>query len=142
MIPSDRNIKETQELLKQLNLVVTEEEQFYKIAQDPLGNLELINQLITMEVKKAEVKKFYEDYGKLQEKLEETFGIGFNFQDQNTGIVYLTERPEWKNIRMEHFGIARTRSAEEIEAKGKGSLSITKAQELGYTVEGKAPKNK
>lgn len=87
----------------------------------------LQKRIYQMERRKAEVKKFFEEYEALLAEVEEEFGLSYHFQDED-GHVYQTVQPEWKNVRMEHFGIIRTR----FEGERAGTLSMPKAKELGY----------
>ena len=57
-------------------------------------------------------------------------GVGGHFQDTD-GTVYQVEESTGKFVYFDRFEIKRTRRAGEKA----GSLSLTKAKELGYAVE-------
>lgn len=72
----------------------------------------------------------------LQAELEEEarkLGLGFMFQDPNTGAVYKIVRPEGRFVTFPEIGYVRTR----IKALGEkqGGLSLSAAKEAGYDVE-------
>lgn len=74
-----------------------------------------------------EVKKFYELRSKVLADLEAEHGVGHTFQAPD-GRVHHTVRPEWKQVRMEHFDVISTaRSAED-----RNDLSVKRAKELGF----------
>lgn len=85
---------------------------------------------IELEKKKEEIKKFYEEFKQVTEKLAEEVGIGGHFQD-GEGTVYQVVVPEGKFVPFEKVGYIRTRRSHEK----RGDLSLTKARELGYEVE-------
>jgi hypothetical protein len=89
---------------------------------------------IELEKKKAEVKKYFDELTEATKALAEEVGVGGHFQDEE-GIVYQVVVPEGRFVKFEQIGYQRTRRAHLDEAKG--DLSMTKARELGYIVEGK-----
>lgn len=89
---------------------------------------------IELEKKKNEVKKYFEDLQVATEALAEEIGVGGHFQDEE-GTVYQIVVPEGRFVKFEQIGYQRTRRAHLDEKKG--DLSLSKARELGYTVEGK-----
>lgn len=91
-----------------------------------------LEKFIELDKKKAEVKKFFDDYEEIVREIESEACIGFNFQDSE-GTVYMLDTMEWKSVRITPFEIKRTRR----EGEAKGTLSLTKARELGYEVEGR-----
>lgn len=84
---------------------------------------------IELDKKKAEYKKFMEDYNQSIQDLVKEVGLGAHFQD-GEGTVYQTAQCDGKWIHFEKFEVNRTRRAGEKA----GSLSLTKAKELGYDV--------
>lgn len=58
---------------------------------------------------------------------------GFHWQDSR-GIVWATEKRTGTFVEFRDFGVTRTRDLERGEKQG---LSMTKARQLGYVVEGK-----
>ena len=93
----------------------------------------VIQKFIELDKKKAEYKEFLDEY---DDTIQTIFnlggGVGFHFQDLD-GTVYETDTMEWKSVKMTPFQIKRTRR----EGETKGTLSLTKARELGYKVEEK-----
>lgn len=84
---------------------------------------------IELDKQKEEHKKFFEEYNRVASELFDELGEGGHFQDDE-GTVYLAEIPSGKFVNFDHKGIVRTRRSDEK----KGSLSLTKAKELGYEV--------
>jgi poly-beta-hydroxyalkanoate depolymerase len=91
---------------------------------------ELHLKLIELDRKKAEVKKFYEDYANALEELTKEFGVGHHFQDDQ-GIVYQIVEQDGKWVTFDRLAVDRTKRPNE----DRGSLSVKKAKELGYSVE-------
>jgi hypothetical protein len=71
-----------------------------------------------------------EELKRVTEQLAKEVGIGGHFQDTE-GTVYQVEETQGKFVHFDRFEIKRTRRVGEKA----GSLSLTKAKELGYTVE-------
>lgn len=82
------------------------------------------------------IKPFYDQYEAALKAAAEKHGVDSYFQDA-TGIVHKIVEPKGTFVSYQKFGVLRTRYAEEIEAKAKGSLSMTEAREAGFVVEGK-----
>lgn len=82
---------------------------------------------IELDKKKAEFKEFMEQYTIAVNDLVQEMGIGGHFQD-NEGTVYQTDNCDGKFVYFDKFEIKRTRR----EGERAGSLSLTKAKDLGY----------
>ena len=85
---------------------------------------------IELEKKKEHYKLFLEELKHVTEELAKEVGIGGHFQDAE-GTVYQIEETQGKFVYFDRFEIKRTRRVGEKA----GSLSLTKAKELGYAVE-------
>jgi len=85
---------------------------------------------IELEKKKEIYKKFLEDLKQATEAVVKEVGLGGHFQDAD-GTVYQIEETNGKFVYFDRFEIKRTRRVGEKA----GSLSLTKAKELGYAVE-------
>lgn len=85
---------------------------------------------IELEKKKESYKKFLEELKEATEAVVKEVGVGGHFQDSD-GTVYQVEESTGKFVYFDRFEIKRTRRVGEKA----GSLSLTKAKELGYTVE-------
>jgi hypothetical protein len=85
--------------------------------------------MIELDRRKDEVKKFYEEYKQTLEALVKEHGVGHAFQDE-IGIVYQLSEAEGKWVNFDKFNLDRTRR----EGEKAGSLSLKKAEELGFTV--------
>ena len=86
-------------------------------------------QFIELDKKKAEYKEFVEQYTQSINDLIEEMGIGGHFQDSE-GTVYQTANCDGKFVYFDKFEVKRTRR----EGERAGSLSLTKAKDLGYGV--------
>ena len=93
---------------------------------------DLQKKFVELDRKKDEVKQFFDEYGEVIAELAKQEGIGAMFQDEQ-GVVYQIEIPEGRFVHYEKFGVKRTRR----EGERAGSLSLTKAREAGFVVEGK-----
>ena len=89
-----------------------------------------VQQFIELDKKKAEVKRFFEEYKVAVSALVEEIGVGGHFQDAD-GTVYQTAIPEGRFVAFDKFTVTRTRR----EGEKRGDLSLTKARDLGYEVE-------
>lgn len=85
--------------------------------------------LIELDRKKEEVKAFFETYKNTIEGLVKEHGVNHSFQDDH-GIVYQLVELDGKWVNFERFGLERTKRPGEA----RGSLSVKKAKELGYSV--------
>jgi hypothetical protein len=84
---------------------------------------------VELDKKKAEYKEFLEEYKTTMSELVEELGVGGHFQDAE-GTVYQAAECDGKFVYFDKFEIKRTRR----EGERAGSLSLKKAQELGYGV--------
>lgn len=91
-----------------------------------------IQRLISLDKKKAEVKKFFEELDEATAAVQAEIGMNGHFQDTD-GTVFQIVKPEGTFIQFKDFSYTRTRREDEK----KSSLSLTKARDLGYEVEGK-----
>lgn len=85
--------------------------------------------LVELDRKKEEVKKFFEEYQSVVKELIKKYGANHHFQDQ-FGTVYQLVELEGRYVNFDRYGIERTRRFGEE----RGSLSIKKAKELGYSI--------
>lgn len=85
---------------------------------------------IELDKKKAEYKRFIEEYQQSIKDLVAEIGIGGHFQDSE-GTVYQTSICDGKFVHFEKFEVNRTRRASEKV----GSLALKAAKELGYSLE-------
>lgn len=92
---------------------------------------ELQKKFIELDRKKDEVKRFFEEYNEVVSALAQEQGVGSFFQDDK-GVVYQVSIPDGKFVYFEKFAVDRTRR----EGEKAGSLSLKKAREAGFIVEG------
>lgn len=85
---------------------------------------------IELEKKKESYKLFLEELREATEAVVKEVGVGGHFQDAD-GTVYQVEETTGKFVYFDRFEIKRTRRVGEKA----GSLSLTKAKELGYTID-------
>jgi hypothetical protein len=85
---------------------------------------------IELEKKKQEYKEFLEQFKEVVNQLQTEMGLGGHFQDPE-GTVYQIFEAEGRFVHYDKFEVKRTRRAGERA----GSLSLTKARDLGYEVE-------
>jgi Holliday junction resolvase RusA-like endonuclease len=85
--------------------------------------------LIELDRKREEVKRFFDEYQKAVQDAVDESGIGHHFQDDQ-GVVYQLVELEGRWVNFDRLGVERTRRSGET----RGSLSLKKAQELGYKV--------
>lgn len=86
------------------------------------------NKFIELDRKRAEIKQFFDDYKAAVENVVAELGSGVYFQDDE-GVVYKTSELEGKFVYFDKFEIKHTRR----EGEEKGTLSITDAQNAGFT---------
>jgi hypothetical protein len=91
---------------------------------------DLQNKFVELDLKKQEYKLFLEEYREVVNALAQEIGIGGHFQDA-AGTVYQLDECNGKFQYFDKFEVKRTRRAGEK----KGSLSLTKAGDLGYDVQ-------
>jgi hypothetical protein len=91
----------------------------------------LLERFIELDKKKNEVKDFFDKYFQAVTDVKQIAKLGFHFQDDE-GTVYQLDEMQWKNVRITPYEVKRTRR----EGERQGSLSLTKARDLGYKVEG------
>jgi len=84
---------------------------------------------VELDKKKAEYKEFLKEYNEAIQDLKEEVGIGGHFQDIE-GTVYQVHECEGKFISFDKLEVKRTRR----DGERAGSLSLKKAEELGYSV--------
>lgn len=87
---------------------------------------------VSLEKKKEEVKKFFEELKEANEALVAEIGIGGMFQDDE-GTVYKVVVPEGKFITFDKISYVRTRRAHEA----RGDLSLKEAEAAGFNVQSK-----
>jgi len=85
--------------------------------------------MVELDRRKDEVKKFFEEYKITMEALVAEFGVGHVWQDE-VGIVYQLNEASGKWVSFDKFNLDRTKR----EGEKAGSLSVKKAEELGFTV--------
>jgi hypothetical protein len=85
--------------------------------------------LIELDKKKSEIKAFYEEYNSLLEAIAKDNELVKAFQDDD-GTVYLLNSAEGKWVNFDKYQLDRTKRPGEE----RGSLSVKKAQELGFKV--------
>ena len=85
--------------------------------------------LVELDRRKDEVKKFYEEYKETLEALVKEHGVGHSFQDDQQ-IVYQLAEANGKWVSFDKFNLERTKR----EGEKAGTLSIKRAQELGFEV--------
>ena len=88
-----------------------------------------IQRFLELEIKKAEVKKYFEDLSKAIEDVAKEVGVGGFFQDGD-GIVYSIVVPEGKFVTYEKLSYVRTKRPGEA----RGSLSVKEAESKGFLV--------
>ena len=84
---------------------------------------------IELEKEKQEYKTFLEDFKKVTEDLSKEMGLGGHFQDSE-GTVYQVHEADGTFVHFDTYEIKRTRR----DGERAGSLSLTKAKDLGYDV--------
>lgn len=85
---------------------------------------------IELDKKKAEYKRFVEEYEQTVKDLVTEMGVGGHFQD-GEGTVYQTAPCDGKFIHFIRYEVNRTRRPGEKA----GSLALKAAKDLGYSVE-------
>jgi butyrate kinase len=88
---------------------------------------ELQQKFVELDLKKAEYKKFLEEYKQAVNDLAKEVGVGGHFQDLE-GTVYQLDECLGKFQYFDRYEVKRTKRVDE----SRGSLSVTKAKELGY----------
>lgn len=121
---------------------MTDEEKLnYKKMIKRLSEKGLQGAVVAMELKKLEIKKFYEESDMLLQEIAHRTGIQsieeFHFQDDD-GTVYQLAKWPGQFVVPKDYVIQRTRMGDERA----GTLSLTAARELGYEVEGQKAKPK
>jgi len=92
---------------------------------------EAIQRLISLDKKKEEVKKYFEELEEATKAVHAELGMSGSFQDPTDGTVFQIVQPEGTFTKFKTIDYQRTRR----EGEKKGSLSLTKARDLGYEVE-------
>lgn len=113
---------------------MTEDQKIKRTKQlQKMSGKKLKETLAEMDLKKEEIKDFYTDMDlMLEEAAMRAAGSDFHFQDKD-GIVYMLT--EWKGqfVQQKNWALERTRR----KGEKAGGISLIKARELGYEVEGK-----
>jgi predicted RNA-binding Zn-ribbon protein involved in translation (DUF1610 family) len=86
-----------------------------------------------------EHKQFYKDRAALLSRIEELAGVGYHFQDEE-GVVYEIAPKKGQWVDFSPYEMHRTRR--DTDVSGRGSLSLDRAEELGYEVARKRAKAK
>ena len=84
---------------------------------------------IELEKKKQEYKLFLEEFKEATEALSKEMGLGGHFQDME-GIVYQVFEGTGRFVHFDKFEVKRTKRTGERA----GTLSVTKAKDLGYDI--------
>lgn len=84
---------------------------------------------IDLDKKKAAYKEYMEEYQSAINSLQEEMGTSGHFQDAE-GIVYQVEECLGKFTHFYKYEVKRTKR----EGERAGSLAMTKARDLGYSV--------
>lgn len=87
------------------------------------------SKLVELDLKKKEIKQYYEDLAVVTEALRKEMGIDAMFQGPD-GIVYQITEPEGKWVTFEKTSYIRTKRPDEA----RGDLSVKKAEEAGFKV--------
>jgi len=87
-----------------------------------------LQRLIDLDLRKAEVKKFFDELKEATEAAALKHGIGAMFQDPRDGCVYKLTEPEGTYVHYQRYGYVRTRR----EGEKRGDLSIKEAEEAGF----------
>ena len=90
---------------------------------------DLQKRFVELDIKKQEYKAFLEEYTQIVSDLQQEIGIGGHFQD-HFGTVYQLDECKGKFTYFDKYEVKRTRR----DGETKGSLSLTKARELGYDI--------
>lgn len=91
---------------------------------------ELQKRLAELDKQKPEIKRYYEELTEVLTQLHIEQGTGAMFQADD-GTVYELIEPRGKYVTYEQFGYNRTKRPDETT---KGTLSVKKAEEAGFTV--------
>jgi hypothetical protein len=87
--------------------------------------------LVELDRKKDDIKRFFDEYAEALAAVVEKHGTGTFFQDDQ-GVVYRVIVPEGRYVYFDKYSVERTRRSDERT----GSLSLKKAREAGFVVEG------
>ena len=90
--------------------------------------------LVELDKKKTEVKAFFDEYNEALAAVIEEKGLESFFQDSE-GTVYTVVKAAGRYVYFDEFACQRTRRLSADEKRG--DLSLTKAREAGFLVEGK-----
>ena len=85
---------------------------------------------IELEKRKEEYRRFLQELSDTINLLAKEIGTNGHFQDSE-GIVYQLVESEGKFVHMDRYEVKHTRRPHERA----GTLSLTKAKELGYNIE-------
>jgi hypothetical protein len=91
---------------------------------------------LSLEKRKEEVKKFFDELKQANEELAAEIGIGGMFQDPSDGTVFKMVIPEGKFVNFDKVGYVRTKR----EGEERGTLAAKAAEEAGYSLPEKRKK--
>jgi hypothetical protein len=91
---------------------------------------EKIQQFITLAKKMEDLKRQLKEVQEPLQTVMAEIGLGSHFQDPTTGTVFEIVKPNGTFVSFKEFDYERTK----LEGESKGSLSIKRAQELGYKI--------
>lgn len=86
--------------------------------------------LVELDRKKAEIKKFFEEYEAAKEAVRQELGLDKYWQDEE-GIVYKLTKPTGRFVQYEETALERTRR----KGERAGTISLKEAKEAGFEVE-------
>jgi hypothetical protein len=85
--------------------------------------------LVELDLKKKEIEEFYEQLDQAVRDVESEIGLNGFFQSDD-GTVYQIVKPTGTFISYKDISFIRTKR----DGEERGSLSVKKAQEAGFTV--------
>jgi hypothetical protein len=91
---------------------------------------DLQKKLVELDKKKEDIKKYYEELQETLTRLKHEFGTNIPYFMDGDGTVYGVAEAEGRYVRFDKYEYVRTKRPGEE----KGTLSIKKAQELGFPV--------
>ena len=89
-----------------------------------------IKRFIELERKKEEVKRYFEELSEATKAVVAEIGVDTFFQDPTDNTVFQIVEPEGRYVNYERYSYVRTKR----EGEARGSLSVKKAEEAGFTV--------
>lgn len=91
---------------------------------------EKIGQFISLAKKMEDLKRQLKEVQEPLQIVMAEIGLGSHFQDPTTGTVFEIVKPSGTFVSFKELDYERTR----LEGESKGSLSMKRAQELGYKI--------